>query len=110
MTEQKVERRRAIRSPVRLPARIAFGNSSFDCQILNLSATGAKLKISAHLETGSNVRLYIPADRTVVPAQVMWMDDGNAGLQFTGPFVRVAKSNRMAEIQREWIGTSVRRR
>ncbi len=70
------EKRKNVRVPVSLAARILLGNHEYEGKILNLSTEGIFVKSSHLLDAGDLVQLsfLVPGDVTPiqVKARVMW--------------------------------------
>lgn len=72
-----------VRCSVYVQARLATDDSTQDCEILNLSAGGAKLRLPEPVAVGTEVVLTIEGHGTFA-AKVAWSDRGHMGLQFMG--------------------------
>ncbi len=67
----------------------------WDCSIVDISETGAKVRSPADLETGSFVNMKINKFNDLRRSEVMWSRDGSLGLRFV---VRIDKKQKaMAE-------------
>ncbi len=78
-------KRNADRSRTLLGARAAFnkGKSSLDCQIRNISATGALLAISdAAIIPDEEFLLVVPARNKTYRVEFRWRSDNAAGVRF----------------------------
>lgn len=100
-----VERRRAVRKPITLPAKLILGPSeAVRCTIVNLSASGAKVLLPpCGVAPARKVKLQFTTDYTEVDANVVWVVSPYAGLKFTSTFRRLPKPS-FNEEQREWAG------
>jgi hypothetical protein len=76
---------RAFRYPILLDARAAFneGKSTFDCQIRNISTTGAQLAI-ANLASlpDEEFLLVVPARNKTYRVEFRWRSNNLAGVRF----------------------------
>ena len=75
-------RRRSLRAPVSLDARI--GRGGFDralCKVTNISIHGAKLHTYSPLRKGAVIWLTLPKAGQVA-ATIIWADEFVAGCQF----------------------------
>jgi len=64
------EKRRAVRVPVNLPARILQGNHEYEGKMLNLSTEGIFLKSSHLLDAGDLVHLSFSIPGSANPIQI----------------------------------------
>ena len=78
-SDRKSDRARSI-----LGARIIFnhGNSTIDCQIRNISASGAKLDVSQAVSIPEEFDIDVPQRGKVYRARLCWRDSGSAGIEF----------------------------
>lgn len=78
------ELRRADRVRTIIGARAVFngGRSSIDCQIRNISATGAKLMLSEGLSLPGHFDLDIPSRNKVHHVALRWRTKNAAGVEF----------------------------
>jgi len=78
-------RRRSLREPVSLDARIGRGGLDRAlCRITDLSLHGARLQTYSALQRGSTIWLTLPVVG-VRAAAIVWGDDFLAGCQFLAP-------------------------
>ena len=79
-----LEGRKADRVRTFLRARIVFNNqnSTIDCTIKNISASGAKIEISNSTTIPGEFNLEIPARGQLLRARIMWRDADAIGVQF----------------------------
>lgn len=56
--------------------------AQWDCSIVDISETGAKVRSRADLEAGSFINMKITKFNDLRRAEVMWIRDGNLGLRF----------------------------
>ena len=68
---QRADVRGRSRGPLCLPGSIAIGNQVVDCELVNLSLTGAKLKITEDFVSGSPAFLRIE-ELGEFPGEVIW--------------------------------------
>ncbi|MDP2355479.1 MAG: PilZ domain-containing protein [Beijerinckiaceae bacterium] len=75
---------RAARSRTLIGARAMFneGRSSLDCQIRNLSATGARLNFESTLGLPNTFVLEIPSRGQLVAVAVRWRKEAAVGVEF----------------------------
>lgn len=88
----KDPRRKAPRRAVRIPVEVSFGDRTkrLACQIVDMSATGARLRIEgrpeALTENGKarrdRIGLYFDQRTVNVECQVIWVIDAEMGVQF----------------------------
>ncbi|MGF1609097.1 MAG: PilZ domain-containing protein [Kiloniellales bacterium] len=86
------ERRRHVRSSVLWSAELCSGIRRVKCEILNISASGAKLHASSQFPSGTEI--VIRSDRFgEFRAEVVWQDSetGNMGVQFLEDEERIAE-------------------
>lgn len=76
---RKQERARAI-----LGAHIVFNNrnSTIDCQIRNISRTGAKLVLSSSVTLPEEFDIDVPQKGRSYRARLCWRDEVSAGIEF----------------------------
>jgi hypothetical protein len=63
---------------------VTADNATFDVNVRDLSATGAKLLCGAPHMVPDTFRLVLPGDGTIRPAKVMWRKETSLGIEFTG--------------------------
>ena len=76
-------RRRSVRAPVSLDARIGKGARAL-CKVVDISIHGARLQTYSGLKRGGTIWLTLPGIGQLA-ADVMWADDFVAGCQFHQP-------------------------
>ena len=54
-----------------------------DCQIRDISETGARIICKDQLSVPTEFRLLIPMDNTIQQARVVWRKDNMVGIRFT---------------------------
>lgn len=76
--------RRAERVRTLIGARAIFnnGNSSIDCQIRNLSSTGAKLTVSESVGLPQSFLLEIPSKHKSYRSEIRWRSHNSVGVEF----------------------------
>jgi hypothetical protein len=84
------EQRRHIRKHVLWTARLETGNGSLDCIILNISRSGAKLRLTAPSLLLQPVKLIMESYGTL-PAEIVWQNVDNVGIRFNADPEAVAK-------------------
>jgi hypothetical protein len=55
---------------------------SIRCVVTDISADGARVIPDRPVEEGAELTLWIPQSRLRMAVQLVWADDGSAGLQF----------------------------
>ncbi len=76
-------RYRHQRFPADTEVRVMYENQSESVELVNISATGARLLVPDGLPEGALVHLcYL---HTRIPARVVWSDDVRTGLSFVTP-------------------------
>lgn len=79
--EGLVERQQHPRSAVLCPAKIQSGDRQIDCEILNLSAGGAKVRVSQSFDYEPSVSITID-DFGTYPCDIVWQDGEHLGIRF----------------------------
>lgn len=103
---QDNERRRYHRIAMRSPASLRVDGQRIECEIENLSATGALLMVGEVRDIPPQVALEVPHSREALPARVAWRGRNALGLEFTGAPGMVA-----AQFDNRWIeGSNALRR
>lgn len=66
--------------------RIAFGHGSrtIDCQIRNMTDTGAKLTFTSTIGVPDEFDLLVPSDQRAIGAKAVWRTGRDIGIAFTG--------------------------
>lgn len=79
-----IEHRAAPRLRSLLKGQVIFNNkqSSVDCVVRDISATGARLAISHHHVLPDRFELYVPLKERTYPVQVRWRADEDLGVMF----------------------------
>lgn len=79
-----IEHRAAPRLRSLLKGQVIFNNkqSSVDCVVRDISATGARLAISHHHVLPDRFELYVPLKEKIFPVQVRWRADEDLGVMF----------------------------
>ena len=89
-TSSPADRRGHRRRAVLLQGRLFRGPQRFDCLVSDLSATGAKLKVTGPVEAEHIATLEI-GRCGMVPGTVVWRDGDRLGFRFFEPPQRVAE-------------------
>ncbi len=78
------EVRRSERVRAFLRARIIFNNqnTTIECTIKNISASGAKIEISEALTIPAQFDLEVPQKSRTYRARMIWRDAGTIGVEF----------------------------
>jgi PilZ domain len=91
-----VQRRHCYRKPVRLAGEISLGDKSsrFSCDIIDMSASGARLSVSREHSvsrsgtdclTSRRIALFLDRKGTSVECQVVWRGGDEFGVRFCSP-------------------------
>jgi hypothetical protein len=103
---QDNERRRFHRIAMRSPASLRVDGQRIECEIENLSATGALLLVGEGRDVPPQVALEVPHSRDALPARVAWRGRTALGLEFTAAPGMVA-----SQFDNRWIeGSNALRR
>jgi len=96
---QDNERRRYHRIALSSPASLRVAGRRVDCEIENLSATGALLTVGESRSFPAQVTLEVPHSRDALPARIAWRGRNALGVEFTAAPGQVASqfSNRWVE-------------
>ena len=89
------ERRKTERVKVCLPGSVAIGSQVVDCELTNLSLTGAKLVITKDFRIGSPAFLRIH-DLGEFPGEIIWRYNDKVGFAFSWEHAEIAKVIEMA--------------
>ena len=82
-----IDRRRAVRAPVSLDAKIGRGGLERAlCKVIDLSVRGARLQSYSAMKKGSTIWLTLPG-LSPIAADVVWADDFAAGCEFREPLL-----------------------
>lgn len=92
------ERRRYHRIAMRSPASLRVDGRRVECEIENLSATGALLLVGEGRGYPSHVSLEVPHSRSALPARVAWRSRYALGIEFTAAPGMVA-----SQFDNRWI-------
>jgi len=79
--DTNLERRRHARRSVIWYGELAAGDYLFDCGLLNISLSGARIRLDLPLKRGAVVLLALEK-LGEVPAKVSWHREGRIGLKF----------------------------
>ena len=78
--------RASPRQRVLKAAKIVFDDwAAFDCQVRDVSETGAQIKVASASIVPHRFRLLMVAEHTIRPVQVAWKLDNFVGVSFLGP-------------------------
>lgn len=103
---QDNERRRYHRIAMRSPASLRVDGQRIECEIENLSATGALLLVGEGRDVPLQVALEVPHSREALPARVAWRGRNALGLEFAAAPGMVA-----SQFDNRWIeGSNALRR
>ena len=87
--ERPVERQRYSRRLVLYPGTVRCGDSVGDCEVVDLSDTGAKVRLAEEFECTSPITLSF--DIGEFEGQVVWQNDEFVGIEFNANPSDVAK-------------------
>lgn len=76
------DRRVEIRTARMLSAKVQFGDLTRDCTIVDLSASGARLKLNGFSGLPGKFDLFIPDRGITYRAHVQWQFAGEVGVAF----------------------------
>lgn len=76
------ERRRHPRRAVIWMGSLRVGEWTFACRVLDLSLTGARIRLALPLKRGAEVTLSVPRCGDI-PAEVAWHKDDKLGINFS---------------------------
>ena len=77
-----VETRRAPRHRVLKAGTIEFDGGAIDCNVRNLSGTGAAIEISSQFGIPDKFTLLVPSDGLHLPCCVVWRKAYRIGVTF----------------------------
>ena len=79
------DRRRAARTRALLAGKVIVGDALFtaNCTVVNLSATGARVRLSREAQLGLPLYLLFLRDGRLMECAVAWRSGDMAGLVFT---------------------------
>ena len=98
--QQNAEPRASDRVDVCLPGSIVIGGRVVDCELVNLSLTGANLKIADYLVSGSPTFLRI-GELGEFPGEVIWCYNHKVGFAFSCEHEEIAKVVELAHAELE---------
>ena len=81
------DKRKSLRHRVFKGGKIVLGLSggAIDCSILDLSDTGAKLRVRDVTTLPAEFRLLIVSESAIVATRLAWQHGNIIGVEFTGP-------------------------
>jgi hypothetical protein len=81
------EKRSAPRTRAFLKGKAIFNNrqSTLDCLVRDISATGARLEVSNAVLLPESFDLYVAQKDTTLRARISWRRDGEIGVEFEQP-------------------------
>ncbi len=79
-----------VRCSVYVRAQLKADDSTQDCEILNISAGGAKVRVPEALAVGAEVSLVVEGHGAFA-ARIAWTDKGHMGLRFLGDRERASR-------------------
>ncbi|MBV8849897.1 MAG: PilZ domain-containing protein [Methylobacteriaceae bacterium] len=98
MRENRIE----VRQKSFIGARIVYdgGNSTVDCIIKEISASGMRLAVSEKLSIPDEFDLHVPRKGTMHRVRLVWRDSGMAGVEILNDGSKVPASDNETEIRR----------
>lgn len=85
-TEQWEHMRNAPRHRVLKAAKAIFDDwTAIDCQVRDVSDTGAQLKTPGAVRLPHRFRLLMVSENTIRPVQIAWKHNDTLGVAFMGP-------------------------
>jgi hypothetical protein len=82
--DPSVNQRRAQRDLVDMVSHVAVQGRSHGARIINISALGLMCRTEAELHIGERITVWLPIVKNIV-AEVRWIEDGRAGVEFAKP-------------------------
>ncbi|MBS0241977.1 MAG: PilZ domain-containing protein [Proteobacteria bacterium] len=114
MSQQASDRRSAKRKPASLPATLRSKGLLLDARVVDMSATGAKVKVADWVDTRTlpaRLNLVLLSDRTEVAVDIVWRRAQMIGLRFASAFRISMDLKDEVVVGRRWMGsTGLRRR
>jgi c-di-GMP-binding flagellar brake protein YcgR len=89
-TDFPYSRRKHSRNSVLFKAKIFFDKQSISCEILDISAGGARARVQRQLKHGLHVTLNLDPFGEI-PCEIAWQKDQNLGMKFQGDPVEIAE-------------------
>jgi hypothetical protein len=84
LVENQAEKRAKPRRRVAKAAKITFGDFVRDCALRDVSATGARITVTAAHEVPDEFHLIFSADRMMRKVLVIWRRGQEIGVEFDG--------------------------
>jgi 2-succinyl-5-enolpyruvyl-6-hydroxy-3-cyclohexene-1-carboxylate synthase len=86
IAEAAAQRRFAKRQRVLKAAKIVLDDwRALDCQLRDVSQTGAKIRVDNVTMVPHKFRLYFASDNSIRDVQVAWKHNDQIGVAFVGP-------------------------
>ena len=95
------DRRRHHRIAMRSPASLRMGGKRIECDVENLSATGALVLVGDSRACPTQVTLEVPHSRESLPARIAWRSRNALGVEFIARPEEVA-----SRLDNRWIERS----
>lgn len=76
------DRRAAEREPAGLHAKATFGDVTKECEVVDLSRTGARVRLPSFTALPDKFELYVPERQAVFRATVQWRLNAELGVAF----------------------------
>jgi PilZ domain len=74
--------RTATRRRIFKAGQILFGSSAVNCNVRDISATGARIVLTSPLWFPDSFVLAVPSDGVSRPCHIVWRKDGQIGIAF----------------------------
>jgi hypothetical protein len=100
-----IERRASPRRKTRFKATIVHGDErvTTPCMVVNLSETGACLKVGDPISLPADFHLIWAADQAVLKAEAVWRGNGEMGVRFVSKHdIQGKLSSELAAVCRAW--------
>ena len=85
-----VERQRHPRHSALIPGKLVSGDEEVDCEVLNVSVGGAKIRIAQPIETNSHVRVRILRVGEFT-GRIAWRNGTTMGVEFQDELTELAR-------------------
>ncbi|MCI4588757.1 PilZ domain-containing protein [Sphingobium sp. BYY-5] len=95
--DPSVEQRRASRELVDMVSHATVRGRNQGIRIINISALGLMCRTEGECLTGERITVWLPVVKDY-PAEIRWVQDGRAGMEFVEPIPPTLYSAMMALI------------
>lgn len=89
-TDSPHSRRKHSRKSVLFKAKISFEEQNINCEILDISAGGARTKVARQMKHGLHVTLNLDPFGEI-PCEIAWQKGQTLGMKFQGDPEKVAE-------------------